>query len=185
MRTPRRLNRALCSQPVASLVVALLCAAFVHVSSAQTLVPMPLQSEFDNLGQLLAAGGKLVSPQQFKDEVVQRVSVGILASGATVEVIHTTSGTVAGSLLYGGDRQFNTVGSQSGRGLGTPQNWPVSGTWTIDDSERICVTLQIYNSQSSSILPKRCQFWFKLGDRYYVSDSDEDRSAKLLVRVFK
>ena len=34
-------------------------------------------------------------------------------------------------------------------------------------------------------LPPRCQFWFKLGDTYFLSDSDTDRSAKVLSRTIK
>jgi hypothetical protein len=138
------------------------------------------QQEFANLGQLLNAGGKLVSPQQFKEEVAQRLIVGKLPSGASIEVMYASSGTIAGSLLGGG------TGNASGGGpLGAPQNWPVSGGWTIDDSERVCASIRINFAMGSSIIPTACQFWFKLGGRYYVSDSDEDRSAKLFVRVLK
>lgn len=34
-------------------------------------------------------------------------------------------------------------------------------------------------------LAPRCQFWFKLGDTYYVSDSDSDRYTKILPRKLK
>ena len=35
------------------------------------------------------------------------------------------------------------------------------------------------------VLPPRCQFSFKLGDKYFLSDSDTDRSAKVLSRTIK
>lgn len=126
-----------------------------------------------------------MSPPQFKEQVVQRQFVGRLPSGAMVELMYTSSGTVAGSLRHGGGGQ--SVGGESnfGHAVGASQNWPVTGEWTIDDSERICATLVINFAQGASILPKRCQFWFKVGDKYYESDSDEDRSAKVLVRALK
>ncbi len=34
-------------------------------------------------------------------------------------------------------------------------------------------------------LPPRCQFWFKRGDQYFLSDSDSDRSARVLHRSVK
>jgi hypothetical protein len=160
-------------------VVALLCASCVKESSAQSVAPA--SKPLANLGLLLNAGGKLLSPSAFKEEVAQRVLTATLPSGATVEVMYTSSGAVAGNLIQGAG---NAGGIGFGR-RGAPQNWPVSGNWTRDDSERICTTLQITGSQGSTILPTRCEFWFKLGDTYYVCDSDEDRSAKLAVRTLK
>ena len=101
------------------------------------------QQQFANLGQLLNAGGKVMSPQQFKDEVIQRLLVGMLPSGAEIEMLHASSGMVAGSLLSGGTTQSGGGGIVVGRGYGAPQNWPVSGRWSIDDSDRICASLQI------------------------------------------
>ncbi len=39
--------------------------------------------------------------------------------------------------------------------------------------------------QGMAYLPPRCQYWFKLGDKYFLSDSDSDRSAKVLSRTVK
>ena len=129
-----------------------------------------------------------MSPQQFKEEIVQRMFVGTLPSGAVINVMYTSSGIVVGNVLYGGVTGMGYgagLESSQVRSVGVPQNWPVSGNWTIDDSARICASLAINITPSSTIIPKRCQFWFKLGEKYYESDSDEDRSAKVLVRVLK
>jgi hypothetical protein len=173
-------------------VLALLGSASAAGQSSATAAPSTSgmnvisgQQQFASLGQLLDAGGKLMSPQQFKDEIVQRPFVGTLPSGTVIDVMYTSSGMVAGSLRHGAGGNAAGGESNAGRVLGAPQNWPVSGDWTIDDSERVCATLRINWSQGASIMPKRCQFWFRLGDKYYESDSDEDRSAKLLVRVLK
>jgi hypothetical protein len=151
--------------------------AAIAVLVIATFMSSPLRAadpEFANLGQLLNTGAKLISPQQFKDEIVQRSLVGALPSGVVVEVMYTSGGTVAGTLLGS---------TRNARGM--PQNWPVSGSWTIDESERICTGMQISEAQKVSVIPVRCQFWFKLGDTYYVCDSDEDRSAKVLARAPK
>jgi hypothetical protein len=34
-------------------------------------------------------------------------------------------------------------------------------------------------------LPARCQYWYSLDGRYYQSDSDFDRSARVLLRTIK
>ena len=40
-------------------------------------------------------------------------------------------------------------------------------------------------STPSVALPMRCQYWFKLDDKYFFADSDPDRSAKVLSRTIK
>ena len=39
--------------------------------------------------------------------------------------------------------------------------------------------------EREAVLAPRCQFWFQLGDTYYLSDSDSDRYAKVLPRKLK
>jgi hypothetical protein len=38
---------------------------------------------------------------------------------------------------------------------------------------------------ASATLPRRCQYWFKVGDRYFLSDSDTDRQARVFARTIK
>jgi hypothetical protein len=179
MKPTKALGKPFIRSTTAIAVFALSCVLCIEATSAQSAEPESKQ--FASLGQLLSAGGKLLPPGAFKEEVVQRVLVGTLPSGSMVEVMYTSSGALAGNLIQGAG---NAGGINFGR-KGAPQNWPVSGSWTTDDSERICTTLQITGSQASTIIPTRCEFWFKLGDIYYVCDSDEDRSAKLAVRALK
>ena len=40
-------------------------------------------------------------------------------------------------------------------------------------------------STSGTSLPSNCMDWFKSGDTYFISDSDDDRSAKVLSRTIK
>jgi len=191
MSQTESLKMASLSSTVAVGAVVLLCVAFVNEAYAQAVPAQSAnpqggapskQQEFATLGQLLNAGGKLLGPQEFKEEVVQRMLVGTLPSGATVEIMYASSGALAGSLLFGG--QGNTSGYDFGR-RGAPQNWPVSGNWRVDDSERICTSLRITGAQGSTIIPARCEFWFKVLNTYYVSESDEDRSAKIIARSLK
>ena len=44
----------------------------------------------------------------------------------------------------------------------------LDGEWRIDTEGRICSSMRI-NRMSATVLAPRCQFWFKLGDTYYLS----------------
>lgn len=124
-----------------------------------------------NLGELLDAGGKKLSPEEFKQEVVQRVIVGHTASGdGFVEIMYATNGVVQG------------LGNQPPFFL-SPQ--PIRGEWTTDDNGRICTSMQIGSAYGNVQLPRRCQFWFKYAEQYFFSDSDSDRHARVLARTVK
>src|SRR2546426_8395465 len=86
-----------------------------------------------NLGELLDAGGRILSPEEFKLEVVQRVVVGPTATGGTLEIMYATNGSVAGkgsSPSYIGFQRFR-------------DDSPIAGEWRIDDNGRICTTMRI------------------------------------------
>jgi hypothetical protein len=53
--------------------------------------------------------------------------------------------------------------------------------WTFDDSERVCESVP----GGRSLLRVRCQYWYRLDTRYFIADSDTDRSARVLVRTPK
>ena len=55
----------------------------------------------------------------------------------------------------------------------------IDGSWTTGDGETVCTSWRA----TTVTFPKRCQFWFRLGDAYFVSDSDSDRSMLVLRRV--
>ena len=124
-----------------------------------------------NLGELLEAGGKKLSPEEFKEELVQRVIVGPTAAGGTLELMYTDKGTVQGrgtSPLY--------------PGINTAQ---FIGEWKVDDSGRVCTSIAGTGSLAAVGLPFRCQFWFKLKEQYFLSDSDTDRAMRVLQRTVK
>lgn len=126
------------------------------------------------LGELLDGGAKRLSVEQFKREVVQRTIVGSSNTGALFELMYVANGSIAG-------RGGNPLDTSPYR-----QNVPVSGEWTIDETDRICTAMTISPSQGGvTTLPRRCQYWFKLADAYYISDSDSDRQAKVLRRSLK
>jgi hypothetical protein len=136
---------------------------------------LPMAIAQSNLGELLDAGAKKLSGEEFKQELVQRVIVGPTASGGTHEVIYTTTGMVQGT------------GSYAALNLSVA---PISGDWTLDDNGRICTSMRIGTGGGASpglgtTLPPRCQFWFKYADQYFLSDSDSDRRARVLRRTIK
>jgi hypothetical protein len=125
-----------------------------------------------NLGELLDAGGKKMSREEFTDQLVQRMIVGPTATGANLEVMYTAGGVVVGV----------------GRAPRYVMPARISGEWTFDDSSRVCSSMSMGASDltfTGVVLPPRCQFWFKLGDKYFLADSDSDRSAKVLSRMLK
>ena len=131
----------------------------------------PLAVSQANLGELLDAGARKLSTEEFKQELVQRVLVGPTPSGGNLEVIYAHSGVI--------------------QGLGTFREWavpaPISGEWTTDDKGRICTSMRIGGGGGNPgvMLPPRCQFWFKHGEQYFISDFDSDRRARVLRRTVK
>lgn len=136
----------------------------------------PLALAQANLGELLDAGGKKLSAQDFEEQLVQRMLIGPSATGLPLEMIYTTQGSVVGS-------------GTSPSGLGATR---FSGQWRIDASGKVCATMTVGGvpggggpGPGSVILPERCQSWYKLGERYFLADSDTDRSIRVLVRTLK
>jgi hypothetical protein len=143
------------------------------------LLCAPFASAQNNLGELLDAGGKKLSAQEFQEQLVQRMLVGPTAAGLNIEMIYTANGSVAGG---------GTAPGGIGRaGLG--------GQWRIDAGGKICTSMivggplasgaPVANNTGGVVLPERCQSWYKLGERYFLSDSDVDRAARVLPRTVK
>ena len=125
------------------------------------------------LGELLDAGAKPLPLARFKEELVQRIISGPTASGGNIEIMYATNGTIEGKGLLRAQR--------------TTPPAVVRGEWTTDELGRVCTSMVIYGAAATpgARLPSRCQSWFKLGDKYFFSDSDTDRSAKVLSRTIK
>ena len=133
------------------------------------LVPFALAQ--NNLGELLDAGAKRLSAEEFRQEVTQHSLVGVIPSGGRMEVMYASSGVIQGS---------------SGLYTGVPQSdfrysGPIDGVWNIDDSGRTCTSMVI----GRTFLPLRCQFWFKYKGDYFIADSDSDRNARVFRRTVK
>ena len=122
------------------------------------------------LGALLDAGAQKLTVDEFNTQLVQRTLIGPTGAGLGIEVIYTSAGTISGT------------GGTSFRGPGPT----VDGDWRSDDAGRICESMRIESSRMTQYnLAPRCQFWFKLGDTYYVAGSDSDRYVKVLPRKLK
>ena len=136
---------------------------------------MPCALAQATLGALLDAGAKPVTIAQFKEEVVQRLIGGPTATGGKLEVMYTADGRLQGT------------GTQSGYASAIPPWGTIVGDWSSDEQGRICTSMRVGVSAAGTtvVLPKRCQYWYKLGMDYYFADSDTDRSAKVLSRTIK
>jgi len=139
------------------------------------LLLAPLAAAQTNLGPLLDAGAKQLSPEEFKLEIVQRTIAGPTTSGGSIEVMYANNGLVQGT----------GIAPISARMLVAS----VTGEWRIDDSGRICASMRLLPGTGGPVsgftLPSRCQFWFRLGDTYFISDSNSDRSMRVLSRKLK
>ena len=142
------------------------------LSASSLLLWAPLAIAQSNLGELLDAGAKKLSVEEFKEEVVQRVIVGPTLAGANHEVMYASNGVIQG------------IGSLGQLGVSLQ---PISGEWTIDDNGRICASIRIGMGMAATggPLPPRCQFWFKYKGDYFISDSDSDRRTRVLRRTVK
>lgn len=146
--------------------------AFVFLS-----VP-PLATAQNNLGEALDLGANKVSAEEFRRDVVQRAIVGLTPTGGTFEIVFMSNGAISGT---------GTASRSS------PVQTGISGEWRIDDRDRICTTMRAITGQlgggagqSPSLnLPTRCQFWFKVGEHYFLSDSDSDRQERVFARTVK
>ena len=147
----------------------------VRLPLAMFLLWSPLSLAQSDLGQVLDAGGKQLTLGEFKQELVQRALIGPTASGGSLEIMYTSGGTIQG------------VGTPPGSSV--PMFRPYNGTWAEGENESVCSTLLVgagaAGGSTQLTLPRRCQFWFKVGERYYLSDSDTDRSTKVLLRTIK
>ena len=126
------------------------------------------------LGELLDAGATKLSPEVFKEEVVQRMITGPTGSGGTVEVMYAKSGVIAGRGQAPAFQQSPILGSTIG------------GEWKINEEGKICASMRILQAAAGPAeFPHRCQYWYKLGEQYYLSESDSDRHARVLRRTLK
>src|SRR6266581_7032327 len=131
------------------------------LSTLALLLWAPLAAAQNNLGTLLDAGATRLSPDAFKEEVVQRVLVGPTAGGSNLEIMYATSGVISGR----GTNQLAAAPTQE-----------LNGEWKIDDNGKICTSMRLagpgFGSLTGVSLPPRCQFWFKYKADYFISDSD-------------
>jgi hypothetical protein len=130
-----------------------------------------------NLGELLDAGATPLAAEEFRQDVVGRMLVGPTATGGKLELRYITDGSVTGAATLQRGQYAETT---------------VSGTWTIDDNGRVCISMRVgaggamgNASWGPVVLPARCQRWFKYAGAYFVSDSESDRSGKVLRRTLK
>ena len=147
----------------------------VRLLLAMLLLWTPVAPAQTKLGEVLDAGGTLLSIEDFKQELMQRVLIGPTPAGGSLEIMYAANGAIQGSGTPPQDRV-------------TVRHSPYEGEWTVGENGAVCATIRIKppgGGGTAFVLPRRCQFWFKLGERYYLSDSDSDRQAKVLVRTIK
>jgi len=114
--------------------------------------------------------------------VAQQETLGsILDKGATkMPAAELSAGLKSGKLPDAG--QFEGIAYEAdGRISGRYQNYSVSGEWTVDPKGLLCG--EWYTNFGNTW--KVCRYWFKLGDVYYVVESESDSDRTLLVQKAK
>jgi hypothetical protein len=133
----------------------------------------PVAAAQKTLGELLDAGARKLSAAEFKEELVQRLLVGPTGPGGSLEIMYASSGKVQGYARFA---------------RGVSGGAPISGTWQMGDQDAVCISFTVVSNfgaaGAANLLP-RCQFWFKLGEQYFLADSDWDRSSAVLSRALK
>jgi hypothetical protein len=146
----------------------------------------PLAVAQANLGAVVDAGGRRLSGDEFKRDVVGKVmrGTGTTPVGATttstgtgtVELVYLSAGGIRGSAQMG--VLGNPLAGPSrggGAGPGGGASFGLEGSWSIDERERVCTSMRM----GAVVLAPRCQYWYAYENKYFLSDSDSDRSARL------
>lgn len=134
----------------------------------------PLAFAQANLGAVLDAGGRQLSGDEFKHDVVGKIIrgqarttlMGASSGSNSIELVYLSPGSIRGS----------AQASPLGGALGGGASAAVEGTWSIDERDRICTSMRM----GAVVLAPRCQFWYAHDNKYFLSDSDSDRSARLI-----
>ena len=120
----------------------------------------------NSVGEVLDAGGKKLTKDEFVAAIVGSNITGPTQVGGQVQVNYKADGTFSGNVT-------SPQGKNGGR----------YGTWTIDDSGKLCTdaTTSVYGTRQD----QGCAFLFKLGDQYFVAIDSDDRGARVLQRTIK
>jgi hypothetical protein len=106
------------------------------------------------VGALLDSGGKKLT----KDELLKVIT------GATTRGVSTNFPRKL-FITYKEDKSF--TGSSTDLTGGSPRG--VFGTWDVDDKGNFCANVRNTNGANDNV----CNPWFRLGEKYYSSRSDE------------
>ena len=150
-------------------VVTALLLAFDAAAQTTSQSMSAISASQPTLGEMLDAGAKRLTGDEFRKELVGPQVSGLSPTGYRLEIIYLDGGTLRGA----------GFASVMGGGAGGGQTFAVEGAWNIDDLDRVCVSMRLGNA----VFPPRCQFWFRQGERYFLSDSDSDRQTRVLSRT--
>ena len=136
---------------------------------------VPLALAQSNLGELLDAGAQPLSVEDFRRDLVGRQISGLGSGGSNLQVVYLADGRIHGV----------GMNSMMGGGQGGAPNaqYDVRGSWSTEPPDRICASFVVQISTRTVMLPPRCQYWFKHKEQYFLSDSDSDRSMRVLRRA--
>lgn len=121
-----------------------------------------------SVGELLDGGAKKLSGDEVRTLVPGATLVGRSFAGSDVSVDYKQDGTLSGRV------QINS-GPRAGQIAG------IVGTWTIADDGKTCAVVTVPSGGRDQI----CAYYFKLGDRYFIAESDSDKGSAVVQRTIK
>jgi hypothetical protein len=113
-----------------------------------------------NIGELLDKGGKKVIKADFDALLPLRVKYKWPQGGGDGDLVYAADGTLQGTESHWRSRSDS----------------PTTGTWTFDDNGRWCIKKSLIAWNTTTDL---CWYLFQAGDRYFMSQADIDRSARI------
>ena len=118
-----------------------------------------------NLGELLDQGAKKMPGAAVKAWLLSGTLTGSsLTNGFPVEVRYKEDGSFTGSVAA----PRGPVG--------------IWGKWTLQDDGKLCAEIA---AATRPDVQRTCVYFFSIAERYYVSESESDRGAKVGARVVK
>lgn len=129
-----------------------------------TLCGTPVYAQ-GTLGEILDKGAVRLSQEEVTSLMAGATASGETASGNRFEA------------------HFNEDGSLSGTMQRLRETYGYGGTWKVDDDGRTCQETRSYTKVAGT--SSFCQYFFRLGSEYFVSESPSAKDASIRQRHFR
>ena len=116
----------------------------------------------NSLGEAIDAGAKIVSKEDLMALLPGASASGMTGSGVSYRFDYQADASLSGSFRWTDGRTYG-----------------LTGKWSVNDKGQLCAD---YVSHPGNQRSTSCYFHFKLRDQYFLTESDSDRSVRLIKR---